>query len=73
MDGLLGNVPVIVTPFKSAFEMGIEEGRNGHIVPFDMNFDVTTLLNVPRFKFNVKEYNKQIAEQWGEILKGGNE
>ncbi len=73
LEALSNNVPVIVTPFKSAYEMGIEEGRNGHIVPFNMDFDVKTLLNVPRFKFNVKEYNKQIAEQWGEILKGDNE
>ena len=70
LEALVQHIPVIVTPFESAVEMGIEDGKNGYIVPFDMNFDVHKLLKVPRFKY---EYdNAGIKAQWEEILKGGN-
>ena len=58
--------PIICTPFPSAFEMGIIDRINAHVVPFDMNFDVTELLNIPRFTFNYD--NDAIRQQWIEIL-----
>lgn len=68
LESLVQNVPVITTPFPSAIEMGIEDGVNGYLVPFDMDFDVKRLLKIPRFKY---EYdNKAIKEQWEQILKG---
>ena len=68
LEALVNNVPVIVTPFPSAYEMGIEDGKNGYIIPFDMDFDVTRLLKIPKFKY---EYDvKAIRDQWESILKG---
>ena len=66
LEALTNNTPVIVTPFKTAFEMGIEDGVNGYIVPFDMSFDVTRLLNVPRFKY--KYDNDKIIGEWKNVL-----
>ena len=62
----MAKTPVICTPFPSAFEMGVIDGVNGYVVPYDMEFDVTKLLNVPSFDF--KYDNKGIIKQWREIL-----
>lgn len=66
LEALMNNVPLICTPFPSAFEMGVKDKVNAHIVPFDMNFDVTQLLKVPKFKF--KYDNEAIKQQWVEVL-----
>lgn len=66
LEALTQNVPVLVCPFNSAYEMGIEDGKNGYIIPFDMNFDVNKLLEVPKFTY---EYdNDAIIKQWQDIL-----
>lgn len=66
LEALTQNVPVIVTPFPSAYEMGIEDGKNGYIVPFNMEFDITKLLNRPSFTY---EYdNEQIKKEWIQIF-----
>ena len=46
--------------------MGVKDGVNGYIVPFDMDFDVTKLLKVPEFKFDYD--NEGIKQQWIEVL-----
>lgn len=68
LEALTQNVPVLVCPFPSAYEMKIKDGKNGYIIPFDMNFDVHCLLNVPRFEY--KYDNDKIREQWERIFKG---
>ena len=66
LEALVNNTPVIVTPFESATEQGVVDGENGYIVPFDMDFDVKKLLNIPEFEF---EYdNEPIVKQWRELL-----
>lgn len=66
LEALTQNIPVLVCPFASAYEMGIEDGKNGYILPFNMNFDVNKLLTVPSFEY---EYdNKAIVKQWRELL-----
>lgn len=66
LESLTHNVPLICTAFPSAFEMGIKDGYNAHVVPFDMDFDVNKLLNIPKFKY---EYdNEAIINQWQELL-----
>ena len=66
LESLSVNTPVICTGFESALEMGVIDGVNGYILPFDMDFDVTKLLKVPKFKF---EYdNDLIRQQWIDIL-----
>ena len=68
LEALVQNVAVLVTPFPSAYEMGIEDGKNGYILPSDMNFDVSKLLKIPKFKYDYDV--KHIKEQWLSILKG---
>lgn len=67
LEALTQGTAVIVTPFPSGEEMGIKDGENGYVVPYDMNFDVSKLLNIPQFTY---EYdNKQIKRQWEKIFK----
>ena len=66
LESLTAGTPVICTPFASAKEMGVKDGVNGYIVPFDMDFDVTKLLKVPEFKFDYD--NEGIKQQWIEVL-----
>lgn len=67
LEALINNTAVIVTPFASVPEYGIENGVNGYIVPFDMKFDVKTLLNVPR-DFDYQYDNDTIIKQWRDLL-----
>lgn len=62
----LHNKPVLVCPFPSALEMGVEDGKNGYILPYDMDFDVHKLLNVPKFEYQYD--NKAIVDQWKKLL-----
>jgi len=66
LEALSVGTPLICTPFPSAFEMGVWDKINAHVVPFDMNFDVNELLEIPRFTFNYD--NEAIKQQWIEIL-----
>lgn len=68
LEALVNGTAVLVTPFESAFEMGIEDGKNGYIIPFDMGFDVNKLLDVPEFEY--KYNNKAIKKQWDDITSG---
>ncbi len=66
LESLLVNVPLICTPVPSFKEIGIVDGVNAHVVPFDMDFDVRKLLDIPKFTF---EYdNEKRINQWKEIL-----
>ena len=44
----------------------MEDGVNAHVVPFDMDFDVTKLLEIPKFEY--KYDNAMIKKQWIKIL-----
>lgn len=66
LEALTNETAVLVCPFPSAFEMGIEDGINGYIVPFDMGFDVRKLLEIPKFKY--KYDNKAIKREWDKII-----
>lgn len=66
-EALLNGCPVIVTEFDAAYEMGVKDGENGYIVPFNMDFDVKKLLNVPR-GFVFEDKTKEIAKEWAKVL-----
>ena len=66
LESLMVNTPVLCTPFQSALEMGVKDGVNGYILPFDMDFDVTKLLKVPEFDF--KYDNDSLIKDWRHIL-----
>lgn len=66
LEALVNDVPVIVTGFPSAIEQGVKDGVSGYIVPYDMNFDVKKLLDVPVFMY--AHSNEPMKKQWAEIL-----
>lgn len=66
LEALTNNCACLVTEFPSAYEMGIEDGVNGYIIPFSLDFDVTKLRNVPKFNYDYD--NEAIKAEWVEIL-----
>lgn len=66
LEALTEGIPLICTPFPSAFEMGIKDGVNAYVIPFDMNFDVNVLGEVPVFTY---EYDSRaIIKEWVKTL-----
>lgn len=66
LEALTVQTPVIVTPLRAYKDFGVVDGVNAHIVPFDMDFDVKELLNVPKFEYYYDNARK--VRQWQEIL-----
>lgn len=66
LEALINKTPVICCPFGSAEEMGIKDGVNGYVVPFDMGFDVHKLLNVPSVSFDYD--HEGIKKAWVKVL-----
>lgn len=66
LEALINKTAVIVTPFATTKELQVEDGVNGYVIPFDMNFDVNKLLNVPKFTYSYD--NEHIRSQWHAIL-----
>lgn len=65
LEALINNTAVICTPIESALEQGVKDGVTGYIVPYNMKFDVSKLLKIPKFDF--KYSNEKIIEQWIDI------
>ena len=63
------HVPVLVTPFPNAVS-DVKEGKNGYILPFDMNLtkkDIEKIVNnIPK---DVDYEQKGVVELWKKILK----
>jgi glycosyltransferase involved in cell wall biosynthesis len=66
LEALTNKTAVICTPFETTKELGVVDGYNGYIIPFDMDFDVKKLLKVPRFFYEWD--NDLIEEQWHNLL-----
>lgn len=66
LEALELNVPLICTPISSFLEIGVKDGVNAHVIPFDMNFDVRVLLDIPKFEFHYD--NEKRIDQWRMIL-----
>lgn len=65
-EALVNNTAVICTPFETTKELGVVDGVNGYIIPFNMDFDVNKLLEVPQFDY---EYdNKKVITRWKKLL-----
>lgn len=62
-ESLQYQVPVICTNVGGNAEL-IKDGKNGYLVPLDMNFDVNKILNIPK----CKEYDNHSLEKWLEYL-----
>jgi len=66
LEALNLNTAIIATPFPSLFEEGFIDEIHGYTVPFNMDFDVKKLLNVPEYKFQSE--TASIINQWKRIL-----
>lgn len=66
LEALSLQTAVLVTPMDVVPEFGIEDNMNGYIIPFDMNFDVRKILNVPKF-FYIND-NKKAKKEWQKLL-----
>lgn len=66
IEALTNGTAVICTPFETTKELGVEDGVNGYVVPFDMSFNVRQLLNVPKFEYTYD--NRDIVKAWKKIL-----
>lgn len=66
LEALIHKTAVLCTPFSTTKELGVLDGLNGYILPFDMNFDVKKLLNVPKFEYEWD--NARIKAQWDKIF-----
>ena len=62
LEALTQTIPVIVTEFQAAKELGVKDGVNGYVLPFNMDFDVKKLLNVPKFWYGYD--NEMIVKEW---------
>ena len=77
-ESLCLGVPVIVTNFEVVSEIGIKDGKNGYIIPFevfeDENFDWKLVVNkvynkIPRFKYKARNSKKEWKELLGKPVK----
>lgn len=67
LESLELHTPVIVTPLAQNADMGIVDGLNSYIVPFEVDgFDVKKILDIPKFEY--KHDNAGIIKQWRELL-----
>ena len=62
-ESLQYQVPCIVTDVGGCTEL-IKDGINGYVVPLNMDFDITKLLNIPK----CKEYDNHSLEDWLKFL-----
>lgn len=65
-EALVNGTAVICTPFATTKELGVIDGVNGYIVPYELDFDVTKLLNVPKFDYSYD--NDKIIKAWKKII-----
>ena len=67
VEALELGIPVITTPVGVLEELGFQDGRDGYIVPFDMqNIDCERFLDIPETKWSWD--NDKIRKQWVKIL-----
>lgn len=66
IEALCNGKPILCTPFDSIKEIGIEDGKHGYIIPFDMKFDVRRILDIPEVTYVFD--NKLIKKQWMKLL-----
>ena len=66
VESLIEGTPVITTPLPVLSELKVEDGKNAHIIPFDMDYDVEKLLDIPSFKYTYN--NGTLVSKWKKIL-----
>ena len=66
LEALINSTAVICTAFETTKELRVVDGKNGYIIPYDLDFDINKLLKVPQFRY---EYdNDKIRKQWQQLI-----
>lgn len=65
LESLSYNIPVIATDIPAIHEL-IEDGKNGYIIPLDMNFDIKRILKIPEYPYINNVYKNN--EEWRKYL-----
>lgn len=72
LESLVSNTPVIVTPLEQNKDMGIEDGKNGYVFPFDASEwtddMMKRIVQIPQFKYEYEKENENIKKAWMKIL-----
>ena len=67
VEALELGVPVITTPLPVLKEIKVVDGKNAHVVPFDLDgFDAKVFLNIPKFEYTYN--NKAVVTKWKRLL-----
>lgn len=68
VEALQAGTPVIMTPLTVLDELGMKDGENGYIIPFDIpdDYDVTKFLTIPEFTYTFD--NKESIKRWRKLL-----
>lgn len=66
LEALVCGTACICTEFETVHELGVVDGKNGYIVPFDLDFDVKKLLDVPQFDYEY--HNDIILKAWQKLI-----
>lgn len=66
LEALEAHTAVLCTPLGVLPELGIKDGENGYIIPFDGDPDVERFKNVPEFDYEWK--NEPLVKKWRKIL-----
>ena len=67
-EALSVGTPVIVTPLGINEELGIEDGTNAYVVPFEIpnDFDASVFQKVPKFKWPYD--NGEVIDAWRDLF-----
>lgn len=66
LEALINNVAVLCTPFATTEELGVKNGVNGYIIPYNLDFDLNKLLKVPEFTYTYN--NEAIKKKWTRLF-----
>lgn len=67
VESLQEGTPVITTPLPVLAEIGVKDGENARVVPFELtDYDTRQLLEVPKFKYSYN--NGLIVSKWKKLL-----
>lgn len=68
VEALELGTPVIVTPLTVLDELGMHDGENGYIVPFNVpqTFDVKKFYKIPEFEYTFD--NEESVRRWRKLL-----
>ena len=71
IEALEEGTPIITTPLEILEELHIKDGEHGHIVPFDMDFDINIIRDIPEVHYifdnipSLESWHKKLGRATG--------